>query len=161
MPLLSMFDVAPLTDGRQSPIAIKVRRGVARLMRELGFAVVPELTLASGRRADLVGLGADGSIWIVEVKSSLADLKSDAKWPSYLSECDRFFFAALPELGDAFPETEGLIVTDGYDAVMAREGTLRRLPAPRRRAMTFRIAQTAGRRLHALEDPQDIPAVPL
>ena len=60
MPLLSAFDVEPLVDGRQSVAALKVRRGVCRLLRELGFGVVPELTLPSGRRADLVAVGPAG-----------------------------------------------------------------------------------------------------
>ncbi len=154
MPLLSVFDIAPMVDGRQSPSAIKVRRGAARLLRDLGFAVVPELTLADGRRADLIGIGVDGEVVIIEIKSSLADLRADDKWPSYKRACDRFFFASLPEVGDIFPPAEGLIMTDGYDAAMVREAVPHRLTAPVRRALHLRVAQTAARRLHELEDPQ-------
>ena len=154
MPLLTVFDVAPMVDGRQSPAAIKVRRGAARLLRDLGFAVVPELTLSDGRRADLLGVGVDGEIVIVEIKSSLADFRADLKWPSYKRACDRFFFASLPEVGDIFPPDEGLIMTDGYDAAVVREAVAVRLAAPARRAIHLRVAQTAARRLHELEDPQ-------
>lgn len=154
MPLLSLFDVAPMVDGRQSPAAIKIRRGTARLMRELGYAVVPELVLADGRRADLVGVGGDGDVMIVEIKSSLEDLRADAKWPSYKRACDRFYFASLPEVGDIFPAGEGLIVTDGYDAAILREAPTERLAAAPRRALHLRVALTAARRLHELEDPQ-------
>lgn len=149
-----MFDIAPMVDGRQSPAALKVRRGAARLMRDMGLAVVPELTLADGRRADLVGIGGAGEIVIVEIKSSVADWRADDKWPSYKRACDRFFFASLPEVGDIFPPTEGLILTDGYEAAVVREAPVERLSASVRRALHLRVAQTAARRLHELEDPQ-------
>ncbi|WP_420393750.1 MmcB family DNA repair protein [Acuticoccus sp.] len=154
MPLLSVFEVAPLVDGRQSPAALRVRRGTARLLRDLGFAVVPELTLSCGRRADLVGVGAQGDVVIVEIKSSLADFRADGKWQHYKRACDRLYFATLPEVGDVFPRDEGLILTDGYDATIVREAPARRVPAPQRRAMHLRVAQTAARRLHEIEDPQ-------
>lgn len=158
MPLLSLFDVEPMVDGRQSVAALKVRRGAGRLLRELGFAIVPELTLSSGRRADLVALGVDGEIVIVEIKSCLADLRADAKWEQYRRSCDRLYFASLPEVGDVFPQEEGLILTDGYDAEVVREAPMRRLTAPVRRGLHLRIAQTAARRLHELEDPRRLEA---
>jgi hypothetical protein len=60
-------------DGRQSETALAVQRGTGRLMRAHGFAVLAEYTLASGRRADLIGLKPDGTVWIVEIKSSRED----------------------------------------------------------------------------------------
>jgi hypothetical protein len=161
MSLLAPFDVEPLVDGRQSPTALRVRRGVGRLLRELGGAVVPELILACGRRADLVAIDERGEVTIVEIKSCLADYRADAKWHHYLGACDRFYFATTPETGDVFPKEEGLIVTDGYDAEVVREARIRRLPASARRAMTLRVAQTAARRLHEIEDPVQRVAVPL
>jgi hypothetical protein len=47
-------------DGRQSPTALLVARGTSRLLHALGYCVIAEVALASGRRADLVALGADG-----------------------------------------------------------------------------------------------------
>lgn len=160
MPLLSAFDVEPLVDGRQSVAAMRIRRGVCRLLRELGFGVVPELTLPSGRRADLVGVGPAGEIWIVEIKSCLADFRADTKWPHYRTVCDRLFFATTPEVGDIFPASEGLIVTDGFLAEILREAPLDRLASAARKAMTLRLAQTAARRLHELEDPSERFVVP-
>src|ERR671917_1028466 len=84
------------SDGRQSQTALGVALGARRLLASHGFASVTELTLASGRRADIVGLGADGTVWILEVKSSVADFRSDSKWPNYRDFCDRFSFA-VPE----------------------------------------------------------------
>ena len=64
MPIINPHSTNPLLDGRQSENAMLVRRGVQRLLLELGHAVAPELSLASGRRADLVALTRSGEIWI-------------------------------------------------------------------------------------------------
>ena len=60
-------------DGRQSETALMIARGTQRLLLALGLSCVSELSLLSGRRADLVALGGDGEIWIVEIKSSVAN----------------------------------------------------------------------------------------
>ena len=56
MPIVSPLAVNPLADGRQSERAMVIRRGVQRLLAEMGARVLPELSLATGRRADLVAL---------------------------------------------------------------------------------------------------------
>ena len=66
----SLIGIVPPVDGRQSAHAAAVQRGVGRLLRLQGFAMVTELPLATGRRADVVGLSGHGEIWIVEIKSS-------------------------------------------------------------------------------------------
>ncbi|WP_349358908.1 MmcB family DNA repair protein [Stappia sp.] len=144
----------PLCDGRQSAAALRVWRGAARLLRGHGFACVAELTLASGRRADLAALGPKGEIWIVEVKSSLADLRADTKWPDYRAFCDRLFFASHADVPqDVFPPDAGFILSDGYGAEILREAPEHRLAAARRKAVTLRFAQAAAIRLHGLQDP--------
>ena len=81
-------------------------------MRSLGFACVSELPLPSGRRADLVALNERGEIWIVEIKSSLEDLRADQKWPEYRAHCDRLFFAFTADLPcEIFPAGTGLAHT--------------------------------------------------
>jgi hypothetical protein len=80
-------------DGRQSPAALAIARGTARYLHALGYGVVSELPLPSGRRADLVALGSGGEILIVEIKSSVADFRADQKWIDYRLHCDRLFFA--------------------------------------------------------------------
>src|SRR4249919_993453 len=67
--------LVPPPDRRQSETALAIARGTARLLRSLGFACVSELPLPSGRRADLVALNEKGEIWIVEIKSSVEDLR--------------------------------------------------------------------------------------
>jgi hypothetical protein len=50
------------------------------MLRRLDFSTVAELPLLSGRRADIVALASDGTILIVEIKSSVADFRADSKW---------------------------------------------------------------------------------
>jgi hypothetical protein len=143
-----------LADGRQSPTALAVARGTGRLLVAGGFAVLHELPLISGRRADLVAVALDGEVWIVEVKSSREDFHADRKWPDYLAHCDRFFFAAPLDLDPAiFPLAAGLIVADAHGAEILREGAVRRMAAATRKAVTLRFARAAASRLHALWDP--------
>ena len=144
----------PLADGRQSETATRVWRGAARMLRQAGFSCLGELTLASGRRADLVGMSAKGEIWIVEVKSSVTDLRADGKWPDYRLHCDRLFFATHPGVpAEIFPAEAGLILSDGYFAEILRDAPEHRLPAATRKAVTLRFAQAAANRLHLLQDP--------
>ena len=109
--------LVPAPDGRQSETALSIARGTARLLRSLGFSCVSELPLPSGRRADLVALNERGEIWIVEIKSSVEDLRADQKWHEYRAHCDRLFFAFTQDLPcEIFPAETGLIVADAYGA---------------------------------------------
>ena len=129
-------------------------RGVGRMLAGLGRSILFEMALASGRRADVVALSEQGEIWIVEIKSSLADLRADGKWPVYRRHCDRLFFAAPPQLPiDIFPEETGFICADAHGAAILREAPEHRLPPATRRAMTLRFARLAAARLHGLHDP--------
>jgi hypothetical protein len=146
--------VPPPQDGRQSPTTLAVARGVSRLFADLGFATLPEVTLASGRRADLLALGADGSLVIVEIKSSVEDFRSDAKWPDYRPFSDRLFFAIPPHVPpEIMPPDAGLIVADAYGAEVLREAPEHRLPAATRKALLVRFGQIAAVRLQAVLDP--------
>lgn len=141
-------------DGRQSPTALKVRRGACRLLRAMGFASVAELPLGSGRRADITAINKGGEIWIVEIKSSVADFRADMKWPLYRNHCDRLFFAAPDEMDHAIlPETAGLMLADGYGAEIVREAPVHKLTAAARKATTLRFGRAAANRLHDLMDP--------
>ena len=141
-------------DGRQSPTALAVARGTTRLLHALGFSVVAELPLASGRRADLVGLGADGELLIVEIKSSVADFRADQKWLDYRAHCDRLFFATTLDVPcEIFPPDTGLIVADEYGASIICEAPEHRLAAATRKSLLLRFAQAAALRLQALADP--------
>jgi hypothetical protein len=150
-----MAEPPVLVDLRQSPTALRVQRGVMRLLRgQYDFTCLAEVPLANGRRADVVGIGPKGEIWIVEIKSSLIDFRVDAKWPNYKEFCDRFFFAKPPELDpDIFPAGEGLIVADGHDAAILRHAAEFPLPGARRKAMLLKLARLGADRVHTLMDP--------
>jgi hypothetical protein len=116
--------------------------------------MVTELPLATGRRADVVGLGPDGEIWIVEIKSSVEDFRVDQKWPEYRVSCDRLFFATHRQVPLAiFPEDAGLILADSYGADLLRSAPHHRLAGPTRKVMLLRFAHAAALRLHGLVDP--------
>jgi hypothetical protein len=142
-------------DGRQSPTALMVARGVRRLLAGLGRSSLAEVTLASGRRADLVSVADDGSIWIVEVKSSVEDVRVDQKWPEYRAFCDRLFFAIPETVPEAImPEDAGLMIADAYGAMILRAAPEHRLAPATRKAVTLRFARAAADRLHRLADPE-------
>jgi hypothetical protein len=141
-------------DGRQSDTAQAIARGTARLLLSHGFSCVAELALGSGRRADLAALDRGGEIWIVEIKSSVADLRADRKWPDYRGHCDRLFFATGAHVpGEIFPADAGLIVADAYGATFVREAPLLRLPAATRKSVMIAFGRAASLRLQALMDP--------
>jgi hypothetical protein len=115
---------------------------------------VTELPLLDRRRADVVALHGDGSLLIVEIKSSIADFRADRKWRDYAAHCDRFYFAIPPEVPAAImPVEAGLILADSYGAEIVREPDPNRLAAATRRAVMLRFAQAAADRLHRLADP--------
>ena len=153
-PIRNISPVPPI-DGRQSDTALAVARGTARRLRSLGFVCISELALPSGRRADLVALNERGEIWIVEIKSSVEDLRADHKWEDYRAHCDRLFFAFTQDMPcELFPKDTGLIVADAYGAHMVCDAPEHRLPAPTRKLMTVRFALASAQRMSRLTDPQ-------
>jgi hypothetical protein len=144
----------PPEDGRQSERALQVRRGVLRLLASLDLYALPEVTLRSGRRADLLAVARTGEIWIVEIKSSRIDLISDRKWPEYRPFCDRLWFATLPDVEEhLFPDDTGLIVADGYAGAVLREAPTHPLAPATRKALLARVARLGAARMTALADP--------
>jgi hypothetical protein len=152
---VNLLPAPPPVDGRQSPTALAIARGTARYLHALGYCVVSELPLPSGRRADLVALGGDGEIVIVEIKSSVADFRADQKWMEYRLHCDRLFFATIVDVPrEIFPPDAGLIVADAFGASVVCEAPEHRLMPARRKTVMLRFAHAAALRLQALVDPQ-------
>ncbi|QCI65220.1 MmcB family DNA repair protein [Phreatobacter stygius] len=144
----------PPVDGRQSERALAIARGTTRLMAALDFAVVAELPLPSGRRADLVALNPAGTLWIIEVKSSIDDFRTDRKWGDYRAHADRVLFAVAPDFPTAIlPDEAGLILADAHGAELLRDGIATPLAAATRKAMLLRFARAAAGRLTLLHDP--------
>jgi hypothetical protein len=131
-------------------IAAGIWRGAARRLIDADQAVLAELPLGNGRRADLVAIDRAATITIVEVKSCRADFVADRKWQAYLAFCDRFYFAVDRDFPAALlPAGEGLIVADRFAGEIVREAPLRPLGAARRKAMLLRFARLAAVRLQA------------
>jgi hypothetical protein len=141
-------------DGRQSPAAFEICRGVARMLKAHGFVTVSEVVLANGRRADMAAISATGEIWIVEIKSSLEDYRADQKWPDYRDYCDRLLFAVAPTFPQQIlPPDTGLIVADRYGGEILRQANVHKLAPARRKAMLLRTLRTAASRLQSAVDP--------
>lgn len=144
----------PIREAKLARAEPKPLRGAIRLLESLGHGALTEFPLKSGRRADILSLGAQGEIWIVEVKSGVPDFRADRKWQDYLEWCDRFFFAVGPDFpAEILPEDAGLLVSDEYEAVLIREPAAAPLLAARRKALTLRFAHLAARRLSGRDDP--------
>jgi hypothetical protein len=130
-------------------------RGVCRALRQLGYAALVEFPLANGRRTDVLALGRRGEVVAVEIKSSLADFRTDRKWPSYREFADRLYFAVASGFPTALiPDDCGLIVADAFGAAIVRDGQTSSLTAGRRRAVTLRFARIAAARLQRTLDPE-------
>ena len=122
-------------------------RGVARLFVDMGLTPLAEFRLATGRRADIAAIDGKGRIAIAEIKSCRADFEGDGKWRAYLEYCDRFYFAVDPAFPkDILPVAEGLIVADGFGAMIVRAPAERALAPARRKAVTLRFARQAARK---------------
>lgn len=149
-----------LLDVQDRLVAADVLRGTCRLLVRAGVAPLAEVPLGNGRRADIMGIDAEGRLTIVEIKVSLADLRGDRKWPEYLDYCDRFYWAVpagfglgLFDTAEFRPDACGLIVADRFDAEVMREAPWTALHAARRRVETLRFARRAAARVMGMVDP--------
>jgi hypothetical protein len=141
-------------DRRQSAAALDIRRGVARLLHAHQMANLAEVSLANGRRADMVAVTSSGEIWIVEIKSCVEDFRADHKWPEYRAFCDRLYFAVGPAFPrDILPADTGLIVADRYGGEVVSGAPVHRLAGARRKALTLKLVHTAAMRLQEVSDP--------
>ncbi len=149
---MAAFATSPVSQafGHPAPAgrAAEIVRGLQRMLAELGLSSLAEVTLANGRRADVMAVGPKGEIVIAEVKSCLQDFQTDQKWPEYAPYCDRFYFAVdcdFPK--DHIPDHAGLMVCDGFGGAVLRECQPELLNAARRKAVTLSFARLAAARL--------------
>ena len=148
------LDDLTIHDGRQSQRAAEIQRGAGRMFKALGMASLNEVPLSNSQRADIIVMSRKSDFWIVEIKSSLQDFRTDGKWPSYAQYCDQFFFAVAQDFPvDVLPDHAGLIIADRYNAEIIRTPGEHRLSAPRRKAMLLKFGQTGALRLQSLLDP--------
>jgi len=135
-------------------VQLAVRRAAAQLCIQNAWAVLHELPLPNGRRADLLALRPDGGFVCIEVKSGSRDFLTDSKWPEYREFCDALYFAVDAGFPlELLPDGVGVIVTSGREAEMIRAAPSHPLPPARRRGLLHRFATIAATRLSALEDP--------
>lgn len=140
--------------------AAMIRRATARLCVQLGWAPLHEVTLPSGRRADILALCADGSFACIEVKSGLRDFQLDQKWPHYVDYADTLYFAVDSDFPQAvLPTDVGLIVTHDRSAELLRSAPVTRLAPARRAMLTRQFATLAALRLAGHEDPEGVTEI--
>jgi len=133
---------------------LNVTRGVQRCLYAKGYAPLTEFILPNGGRLDIAALGPGGDIVAIEVKTSLADLRGNRKWQSYLEYCERFYFAVPVDfLVEAVPEEPGLMVADRWGAEIVRESPVTQIAPARRKALTLSFARVAAERLARAADP--------
>src|SRR5688572_7264391 len=143
-----------LVDNRQSEKAAEICRGVVRVLAQHGLTGLIEVTLANGRRADVMALAPNGTIWIIEIKSSVTDFQVDQKWPEYRDYCDGLLFAVATDFPqEILPEDAGLIVADRFGGELIRAAPEHRLAPARRKAVTLHYARLAAARLSSAFDP--------
>ena len=139
---------------RNTEPAETVVRGVSRLMHQRDETCLSEFTLKTGRRVDVIALDRKGLFSVVEVKSSVADFRSDNKWHEYLEFCDRFYFAVPMEFPtETLPTDCGLMIANNYGAEILRESSPGSMNSSRRKALTLRFARSAASRLMDINDP--------
>jgi len=131
-----------------------VTKGTERLLLELGYAPLREVSLTNGRRVDLVGLNKSGKLVVAEVKSSLSDFRNDHKWREYLTYCHAFYFAVdtrfpveLLREENSLPETTGIIVADRYGGEILRQASERKMNPARAKSMVHKMARAGAMRL--------------
>ncbi|HEX5377170.1 MAG TPA: DNA repair putative endonuclease MmcB [Phenylobacterium sp.] len=128
-------------------VTAAVTRGAARLLADMGYAPLAEVTLPNGRRADLMAISSKGHLIIIEVKSGVEDFRVDRKWHEYRPYCDRFAFAVAPEFPrDILPDEPGLLVCDAFGGAVLREAPHAALAGARRKALTIAFGRLAAMR---------------
>lgn len=136
----------------RSQIAAALKDAAAFYLLRNGFSVVFELGVMpwGARRADIVANKISGKIVILEVKSSVADFRTDKKWRDYLQWCDKFLFCmtedVFEKLKDELPDEAGVIclsATTGF-AYMAKRCGVHDLDDENRLSVLARIAWRQG-----------------
>lgn len=143
-----------ILDNRQSEKAAEICRGVMRVLSGHGSVSLIEVSLPNGRRADIMALARNGTLAIVEIKSSLEDFRVDQKWPDYRAFCDELYFAVATDFPrQVIPEDTGLVIADRFGGEIVRAAPVHRLAGARRKAITLHFARVAAGRLAMLVDP--------
>jgi len=132
----------------------RVTKGAERLLVELGYAPLREVSLTNRKRVDLVGLNKSGKLVVVEVKSGVVDFRSDKKWQQYLHYCHGFYFAVdgdfplkILDEAESLPDVTGIIVADAYGGEILRPAGERKVNPARAKTLVHKMARTGAMRL--------------
>lgn len=124
-----------------------IKSSVQRYFTKKCYAVNAEVGLNKGGalRADLLAVNMRGEVVVIEVKSSVADFKSDKKWWHYVDFCSRLYFAVdektYTKIHDLIPKGFGIIVVDGSGKAWVKQTASRmEIDADTRLNLVIRLA---------------------
>ena len=97
------------------------------------------------RRADFVALKISGDIVICEIKSGMADFRTDHKYEEYMPHCNRFYFVFPYPMKVELPDGVGVLVPSpsGYLRVI-KKAKHRKMEGINRRNLVLRLAWRAA-----------------
>ena len=162
-------------------IADAVKEASAYMFFRYSYSMAFEVGLQAwgSRRADVIGNKINGDLVLIEVKSSVADFRSDSKWHEYLPYADRVYLAFTidvarkinkdKELMSRIPKRVGVLVLEptGFMRVVKRAQIVP-VETPIRLSMLARLAWRAGelskrttrarKRIYLPGEPKLVPA---
>ena len=107
-----------------------------------------EFKLRVKRRVDLVIINDESRITIIEIKSSVADFRSDKKWNEYIEWANQFYFGVAHNFPiDILPREHGIITTDGFYIYKAQPSPVQKLNGSRRNTLVRKLAKASMRRI--------------
>jgi hypothetical protein len=123
-----------------------LKQVVAKYFTDKLMAVNFEIGLCKhGRlRADVVAVNMRSEISIVEIKSSVADYRSDKKMLGYLKFCDKFYLGLAQEVYDKIchlvPQGVGIFIIDGSTTWIKKRATSHSVDPETRLNLVTRMA---------------------
>jgi hypothetical protein len=104
-------------------------------------------------RADVVALHMGGGLDIIEVKSSVADFRSDKKMGEYAKYCDKLYLACTSEVYEKVKDQVlpgiGVIIVSGGGCWVKKRAKYHKIQAKTRLNLMARIAyRSADQTLH-------------
>lgn len=122
-----------------------IRQVVAARYAEKLWATHFEIGLVKGGRlrADVVAMNMGGGIDIIEVKSSVADFRSDKKMEGYRKYCDKAYIACSKEVYDKIKDK----VLPGFGVYVVGPNSIYVAKRARYKAMSARLRLSIAVRL--------------
>lgn len=132
-----------------------IRQVVAARYTHKLWAVHFEVGLCKGGRyrADVLAINMGAGIEVVEVKSSVADFRSDKKMAQYMQYCDKLYLAVTKPVYDKIKDRVlpgvGVLLVDGSRCWVVKRAQRRMVHAKTRLNLMARVAyRSADATLH-------------